>query len=187
MAKGSQFERDMCREFSLWWTNKKRDDVFWRTSQSGGRATQRMKSGKTTSDSYGDMMATDEEGKPFTRFILTEFKKGYTKDLGALIVIDGNQKEPILKTWLKKNEVTRKSSGRQYSMIVFQRNYKKTCIVLDQWLFGLLESYVGEWYRTDLLELFFVDVDIKVVIVSLSAFFKWCTAEDMKLVIEEQP
>ena len=36
--KGSEFEREMCKCLSLWWTDSKRDDVFWRSAQSGGRA-----------------------------------------------------------------------------------------------------------------------------------------------------
>jgi len=27
--KGPKFERKMCKKFSLWWTNNKRDDIFW--------------------------------------------------------------------------------------------------------------------------------------------------------------
>jgi len=28
--KGGDFERKMSREFSLWWSNNKADDIFWR-------------------------------------------------------------------------------------------------------------------------------------------------------------
>jgi len=44
-AKGAAFERDICRRLSLWYTNGKQDDVFWRSAISGGRATT---SGRTT-------------------------------------------------------------------------------------------------------------------------------------------
>ena len=186
MGKGSSFERTMCKEFSLWWTNKERDDVFWRTSQSGGRATQRAKSGKRTSDSYGDMMAVDEDGKPLTKFILTEFKKGYSKDLGLLIIIDGKQQIPILKGWWDKNEKIRKESGRQYGVLIFQRDYKKPCIVMDSDLFGLLESYIGEWCMTDLVEISFTESVTKLVAVPLFPFFDWCSSETMRHLIEDQ-
>jgi len=41
MAKGGEFERDISRFLSRWWTYGERDDVFWRTSASGARATTR--------------------------------------------------------------------------------------------------------------------------------------------------
>lgn len=76
-GKGSQFERDLCRELSLWWTRRKRDDVFWRTSQSGGRSKTRLKSGKRTFGQYGDVQAVDPRGRPFLEVVTIEAKKGY--------------------------------------------------------------------------------------------------------------
>jgi hypothetical protein len=37
--KGSQFERDVCRELSLWVSHGKQEDVYWRSAMSGGRST----------------------------------------------------------------------------------------------------------------------------------------------------
>lgn len=76
MAKGSAFERDICKQLSRWWTGGKRDDVFWRSSQSGGRATQRMKSGKRTYGSYGDITAVDPIGEPLLKLFTIELKRG---------------------------------------------------------------------------------------------------------------
>lgn len=75
-AKGSDFEREICRELSKWWTHGERDDVFWRTSQSGGRATERAKKGKTTFGSYGDIAAVDPIGAPLMKFFTIELKRG---------------------------------------------------------------------------------------------------------------
>jgi hypothetical protein len=73
--KGSSFEREICRTLSLWWTGN-RDDVFWRASQSGGRATERAKKGKTTFGSYGDIAAVDPIGRPLLDFFTIELKIG---------------------------------------------------------------------------------------------------------------
>ncbi len=59
MPKGSNFEREICKLLSLWWTNDKRDDIFWRTSGSGARATTRSKTKQKTFGQYGDVQATD--------------------------------------------------------------------------------------------------------------------------------
>ena len=74
--KGGQFEREICKLLSDWWTDGKRDDVFWRSSQSGGRATQRAKSGKRTYGSYGDVAAVDPIGEPLMKFATIELKRG---------------------------------------------------------------------------------------------------------------
>ncbi len=77
--KGSQFEREICKQLSLWWTNGERDDVFWRTSSSGGRATQRTKQNKSTFGQYGDVQATDPIGQRLIDIICIELKRGYPK------------------------------------------------------------------------------------------------------------
>jgi hypothetical protein len=61
-SKGGGFERQMCRAWSLWWTGDKRDDIFWRTSGSGSRATTRAKRGKADKWNHGDMRPDDPEG-----------------------------------------------------------------------------------------------------------------------------
>ena len=65
-SKGSAFEREISKSLSLWYTEGERDDIFWRSSQSGGRATTRAKKGKKTAASYGDITALDNRGEPFT-------------------------------------------------------------------------------------------------------------------------
>lgn len=87
MAKGSNFEREICKKLSLWWSGGKRDDIFWRSQTSGGRATQRMKSGKTTYGSYGDVAAVDPIGEPLLQVFTIELKRGRSHG-NVLEVID---------------------------------------------------------------------------------------------------
>lgn len=77
--KGSKFERDVCKKLSLWWTNGSNDAIFWRTSQSGGRATTRAKLGKETKNSHADVWATDPIGQPFLDVVTIEVKRGYSQ------------------------------------------------------------------------------------------------------------
>lgn len=89
-SKGSSFERNICRQLSMWWTKgiegKARDDVFWRSSQSGGRATQRAKSGKKTFGSYGDINAVDPVGQPLMRYFTFELKRGRSHGTPACLI-----------------------------------------------------------------------------------------------------
>ena len=43
--KGGEYERTVCKKLSLWVSNGTRDDIFWRSAMSGGRATLQRKKG----------------------------------------------------------------------------------------------------------------------------------------------
>lgn len=60
--KGGLFERECCRTLSLWITNGKRHDCFWRSAMSGGRATLLGLAVRQA----GDIAAVSTEGLPFT-------------------------------------------------------------------------------------------------------------------------
>lgn len=75
--KGPEFERDIAKKLSVWWTDGKDDSVFWRTQSSGARATQRAKKGKRTDGQYGDLCSTDPCSKPFTDLFTVSLKRGY--------------------------------------------------------------------------------------------------------------
>jgi len=75
--KGTQFEREICKQISLWWTENERDDIFWRSSNSGGRATVRDRQSKQTFGQYGDVQATDPIGQPLIDLCTIEIKRGY--------------------------------------------------------------------------------------------------------------
>lgn len=77
MAKGASFEREICKALGLWWTNGERDDIFWRSSNSGGRATVRHRKGRSTFGQYGDIQATDPVGQSLMDLCTIELKRGY--------------------------------------------------------------------------------------------------------------
>jgi hypothetical protein len=88
--KGSSFERATCKELSLWWSGNTNDDWFWRSSQSGGRATTRKKRGLSTTNAAGDICAMNHEAQRFLELCTLELKCGYTKaTLSDLIEKDG--------------------------------------------------------------------------------------------------
>jgi hypothetical protein len=76
--KGGEFERELCKRLSLWWTHGARDDVFWRSAASGGRATIRGRKGQQTYGQYGDIQAVDPIGSPLTQLCTIEAKRGYS-------------------------------------------------------------------------------------------------------------
>lgn len=77
MAKGSAFERELCRKLSLWFSEGQADDWLWRSAGSGSRATTRAKQGKGTRGHGGDIAPTCTEAEPLTRLFSIEAKRGY--------------------------------------------------------------------------------------------------------------
>ena len=143
MPKGSQYERDVSKQLSLWWTNNGNDAVFWRTSGSGARATTRAKKGKLTKYEYGDISFTDPIGKPFIDCFLIEVKKGYTNEIDVLGLVDGKKKEPLLLKWWKKAELEKEFGDRSYSIVIFKRDSKKACVMFNEGLYDSLGMYDG--------------------------------------------
>ncbi len=158
-GKGSSFERTICRELSLWWTKGKRDDIFWRTSQSGGRATIRSKKGKKTFGQYGDIQAVDPKGQPLIDLCTIEAKRGSNKITCADII---DQPE----TYSRKDKQTRlrptpwegfitqaerqaKAAGTRFWILIHKRDRRNTVIFLPFPLVGLLCSYGSSILRSD--------------------------------------
>ena len=54
-AKGSAFEREVCKKLSLWVSSGYHEDVFWRSAMSGGRATVARGRGKKANSGAGDL------------------------------------------------------------------------------------------------------------------------------------
>lgn len=67
--KGGNFEREICKKLSLWVSEGKRDDIFWRSAMSGGRSTIGLKKGIKRSNQAGDITAID----PMGQFLINKF------------------------------------------------------------------------------------------------------------------
>ncbi len=66
-VKGGAYERYICKLLSLWVTNGKREDCFWRSAMSGGRATVQNRKGKRINvRQAGDVTSVSPEGHALT-------------------------------------------------------------------------------------------------------------------------
>ncbi len=143
--KGSKFERDICKQLSLWWTDQERNDVFWRTSQSGGRATFRSKSGRGTKNQYGDIQATDSIGQPLIDLCTIEIKKGYGNKsyFDLLDKLPNETKQPYVK-FIMQAEQQQKEAGTFAWILITKRDRKETLIAMPVKLKRLLMQVDGE-------------------------------------------
>ncbi len=135
MAKGSEFEREVCKRLSLWWSaglskGDARDDIFWRSSQSGGRATQRAKTGQKTFGSYGDIAAVDPIGQPLLKYFTIELKRGRSHGfLGDLLDLKDNVKHPFVAT-LRQARRSAKQAGSKTWLLICRRDRRVAMVYL---------------------------------------------------------
>ena len=183
--KGGAFERMICKELSIWYSSGRRDDIFWRTAGSGARATVRGKVGLKTADSYGDVMATHESGKPLTGNYVISLKRGYTgkkgrKSFSYIDILDlidtpaGMKGKPALATWWDELMRDVKNGSRKDGFIIFRRDRKMSSIVMSNKTFKELHKmkpcifplyHSGCGLAADSLHL---------QIMKLQDFFYWC-------------
>lgn len=133
MAKGGQFERDFARQLSLWWTKGDRDDIFWRTAGSGARATVRTKKGKSTAGQYGDITATDPDGKLLIDKILFELKNGYPDAEIEKLINYGKKTQgtDLYSKWIEKCENSCKASKIPGWAIVHKRSGREPLVTMN--------------------------------------------------------
>jgi hypothetical protein len=77
--KGASFERDVCVKLSRWVSDGAADDIFWRSSMSGGRSTIAHAKGKRLAAQAGDISCIHPLGHLFMSKFVVECK--FYKDL----------------------------------------------------------------------------------------------------------
>jgi hypothetical protein len=178
--KGSNFERQTCKELSRWWTNGKRDDVFWRSQTSGGRATQRLKSGKTTYGSYGDIAAVDPIGAPLLEMFTIELKAGRSHGM-VLELIEGKRKKSPFLAAIRQARRACDDAGSFSWMLISHRDHMRTMVYLPKYALvhmeGLLINLDSPWamYRLIIGTTF-----VRVFSCPWDAFLKWVKPEMIK-------
>lgn len=81
-AKGAEFERHVCKRLSLWMSDGEREDLFWRSAMSGGRATLQNRKGVKNKTQEGDITSLDPLGHLLTDEYVIECK--FLKTLDAM-------------------------------------------------------------------------------------------------------
>jgi hypothetical protein len=83
--KGSEYERQICKALSLWVSHGAREDLFWRSAMSGGRATVGRKKGKDFAQHAGDISATHPAGHVLTDHFYVECKRYADLNFGSFL------------------------------------------------------------------------------------------------------
>lgn len=143
--KGGTFEREVCKQLSLWWSEGLRGDIFWRTSGSGSRCTVRAKQDKQTVNSAGDVCYLDESGKELIDSYLIELKRGYNNEMSLNKLIDSGVANPMLISIWEKAKSEAKKSGRKYVILIYKRDRRKSMVVVSRVLFDILQRHRGQY------------------------------------------
>jgi hypothetical protein len=114
--KGAAYEREICRELSLWVSNGIQEDAFWRSAMSGGRATVAQRKGKRLAAQAGDISCVHPIGHAFANKFFVEIK--FYKDLQfeGLVTETGN----LINFW-KEAKIQAKKYGK-YPMLIAKQN-----------------------------------------------------------------
>jgi len=147
MAKGGAFERKVAKELSLWWSHGERDDIFWRSSASGARATQRRKVGKKTANQDGDLAATDPIGQPLIDLVTIELKKGYN-EMELTHLLSSKQGDPLLLQFIRQCEREAAGSEKGWWLIICQ-DRRKTLLIYDSRFCRTLKKAGINWHQFD--------------------------------------
>jgi hypothetical protein len=139
MAKGGGYEREICKKLSLWWSGGKDDDLFWRSSQSGGRATSRFKKNKTTRGHCGDICATDSSGEPLVKLVTIEVKRGYNScNLAEVLDKPRHLKQNLFESFIEQSISACSRAGTPYWMLIHRRDSRMAMVYFSRVLYKTL-------------------------------------------------
>ena len=175
-TKGSEFERKISKELSLWWSDGERDDIFWRTSVSGGRATTRMRTGLSTRYQYGDITYTDSVGEDLLKVFTIECKVGYG-NYDVLDVLSSN-KSVLIGFW--EEAVKESGDANNIPLLIFKQDRKETLVAFSK---GVLFDYVG--FPNDYETITISRAGKNIQIMRLKDFLAWISPEIIKLIAKE--
>lgn len=146
-GKGSSFEREICKRLSRWWTYDSRDDVFWRSSMSGGRSTVRFRRGLSTAGGDGDICALDPIGQPLLKCFTIELKRGRSHgDPGDLLDCSGRLDcHPFLATLNQAKEAADKRGNAW--LLICRRDRRKAAAFFPSWCLLKNQGCLREFQR----------------------------------------
>lgn len=144
-SKGSSFERKNCKTLSLWWSDGVNDAMFWRTSNSGGRATVRNKKQLDTYGQYGDIQATTSSSKVLIELCVIEIKKGYGRsNFGDIIDAPQKAAKQQYVKFIEQVLADQAKAKTPFWMLITARDRRETLISFPtRFLGALLEKGVS--------------------------------------------
>lgn len=124
--KGSRFERQVAVSLSLWASEGKRKDMFWRSAGSGSRATLASRRGTSLRNQAGDISSLDARASILTDYFMIECKHWETLHLGQAVIQNTGK---LVEFWQRL--VVDAQAVDKLPMLIAKQDYLKTFIVLS--------------------------------------------------------
>lgn len=125
--KGAAFERLNARKLSMWMSKGQRDDLLWRSSMSGGRATLRLRSGAVNLAQSGDLSAISSEAWKLIERYFIELKSYRDLHIAQAITKGtGN----LASFW--KTAVVEADKYRKYPLLIAKQNRYPTIALVKR-------------------------------------------------------
>ena len=175
-AKGSDFEREICRSLSLWFSKGQNDDYFWRADASGARATFRHRQGKSVTN-CGDIKAIDERGLSLTRLATIECKRGYSYETISDLLDKKVHPNLSWDYFFRQVIEGQKASKTPGWFLITQRNRRKTLMFMNFELYTLLDKNGASLYRSRPCQRFVTAEGLRIFGTTLENFFQHVSRE----------
>lgn len=123
--KGSAFERQVCTALSRWITHGAKDDCFWRSAMSGGRATVAHKAGKKVRQA-GDICSVSPEGHVLTDRFFVECKHVADLNVDSFLIEDVGK---LAKFW--KHAIVQADRHGRRPVLIARENRRGTLLITN--------------------------------------------------------
>lgn len=153
--KGGAFERKVCKLLSLWVSDNKRDDLYWRSAMSGGRASVRFKKyGKKSESQAGDISSIDPIGNRLIEIFAIECKNYDNLRYDSLLFM--RPKAGTFVSCWEQTVETAKQHSKLPMLIAKQDQIKEIVICVDKRGLEFLENKVpvNGYLYSDQLEMY---------------------------------
>lgn len=128
--KGGSFERKIAKDLSLWWSDGKSSDLFWRTHASGSFGT----NAKIKAE-MGDLKALNEGGRDFMRVFNVECRTGKCIRVKDLIYDTSEKNRTGMPAFIKEGEVNARASNR-FPLWIFREQGMPIMVMMKRLLFN---------------------------------------------------
>jgi len=126
-AKGSGYERDICKMLTTWLTGKDKPYVWWRSPSSGALATITAQNPNLT----GDIISVLPEGNFLTDKFSIEIKTGYPKS--SFNKFFSGAKNNELEMFWKQATVDATKSNKE-PMLVYKKDRKEPLLFIREYV-----------------------------------------------------
>lgn len=152
--KGAGFERQVCKILSLWVSAGEREDLFWRSAMSGGRATVQIRKGRRNQTQLGDISSIHPMGDSLTsRFIVEcKFKQKLDVDLCAF-----KHAGALFKFWRKHQELAH--ANKKGPMLIIRQNTYEPMMIIDSHSLHLLQLSHHYVLHDNRLDMYYIPLE----------------------------